>query len=122
MPVQIILDGPRNVVVKITESSVITAGTAIDVSALDPPCTRVNINQVWFSLLDAEAFILLWDATTDEPIINLHGQQDFCFDRFGGLTNNAGAGITGDVLYTSPAGPSTVVLFCTKHGVIDTPL
>lgn len=117
MAVQTIFDGPRNVIVKITADGT-ESGTAIDVSALNPPCTRVNITRIWFSNLDAEASTLSWDATTDLLIAKLHGQQDFNFEGFGGLVNNAGAGVTGDVLYSLPAGGGTIVLHCKKHNVI----
>jgi len=120
MPVQTILDGKRNVVVKIDDVATGT-GTAIDVSALVPACTRVNIDEIWFSVAADDLVKLIWDATADVDIISLHGQQDFCFDKFGGLTNNAGAGVTGDVLYDggASAGDFTIVIHATKHGIID---
>ena len=47
MAVQIIEDGPRNIVVKIDDTGT-GAGTAVDVSALVPSCTLVNIDRIWF--------------------------------------------------------------------------
>lgn len=114
MPVQIIEDGPRNVVVKVTAPAAET-GTAIDVSTLTPPCGRVNIFRVWYSTLDVNEVVLLWDATADVEALRLHGSQDFCFDKFGGITNNAGAGVTGDLLYDIDNG--TVVIWAVKHDV-----
>jgi hypothetical protein len=46
---------------------------------------------------------MLWDATTDVVIVTV-GEADFVtfdFSRFGGLTNNSGAGRTGDILFTT---------------------
>lgn len=116
MPVQIILDGPRNVVVKATNTA-LEAGTLLDASTLDPPCTRLNIDRVWFTTEDIATIILEWEATVDVVVAVLHGQQDFCFDFFGGLTNDAGAGVTGNILYTASTS-HTLVLHCTKHGII----
>ncbi len=119
MAVQTIIDGPRNVVVKIDDVDTGT-GTAIDVSALSPPCTRVSIERIWFSCPDAGGCTLAWDATVDVTAINLNETQDFDFTCFGGLTNNAGAGVTGDLIYTGVGtGNFSIVIQCTKHGTIS---
>lgn len=118
MPVQIIQDGARNVIVKASTDLTSESGTLIDVSALDPPCTRVNINKIWFTTEDAAPAILTWAAAPNEIIAVLHGQQDFYLDFFGGLTNNAGGvAVTGDVLYAANAS-FTLVVHATKHGII----
>jgi hypothetical protein len=46
---------------------------------------------------------ILWDASTDILCMTLGADQFFTFDfsRFSGLTNNAGSGKTGDVLFTT---------------------
>jgi hypothetical protein len=63
--------------------------------------------------------VLEWDEQSNpELIMALHGQQDFNFEFFGGLTNNAPPGNSGDILYLLPAGGGTIVLHCTKHGDI----
>lgn len=119
MAVQIIEDGPRNIVVKIDDTGT-GAGTAVDVSALVPSCTLVNIDRIWFSCPDSGGCTIAWDATADVTAINLNEVQDFDFHKFGGLTNNAGAGVTGDINYTGiGTGNFTVILWCTKRGIID---
>jgi hypothetical protein len=47
--------------------------------------------------------VLLWDATTDVPIISLEGDKSFHhdFSQYGGIVNNGGAGRTGDILITT---------------------
>jgi hypothetical protein len=47
--------------------------------------------------------ILLWDATTDVPIMTLETDTSFDhdFSKFGGIVNNGGAGKTGDILITT---------------------
>jgi hypothetical protein len=60
---------------------------------------------------------LLWDATTDVTLLNLSGSNDadMCFEAFGGIPNNAGAGVTGDVLLTTAATtPYTLVMHFVK--------
>jgi hypothetical protein len=45
---------------------------------------------------------VLWDATTDVPAFVLApGQAQMDFSKFGGLINNAGAGVTGDIMFTT---------------------
>jgi hypothetical protein len=47
--------------------------------------------------------VLLWDATTDVPIISLEGDKSFHhdFSQYGGIVDNGGAGRTGDILITT---------------------
>lgn len=114
MATQIIQDGPKNVVVKIDGVGT-ASGTAITVTTLSPPCTRVRINQIWFSCPTTGSLNILWDATTDVLAFNCQGSQDFCFDIFGGLPNNAGAGNTGNVNFAGVGtGNWTAVIFATK--------
>ncbi len=46
---------------------------------------------------------LLWDQTTDSPIVNLDPAytQEICWESFGGITNPNGTGATGDILLTT---------------------
>jgi hypothetical protein len=48
---------------------------------------------------------LLWDATAPTILLNLSGSNDadMCFESTDGIPNNAGAGVTGDVLLTTAA-------------------
>ena len=73
-----------------------TAKVVIDVSALG--CTEVRLLKV-FSCLGGFTGLLSWDATTDVPIINLpDGEMHISATDYGGLSNNAGAGKTGDIV------------------------
>lgn len=118
MPIQTILDGPRNVVVKVVNEAG-PATTIVDVSALVPACTQVTIDKVWYSKADTATLQVLWDATADVVALDLAGRDGFMdFTCFGGLVNNAGAGITGDIQVTGPAA-YTLILYMSKRGVID---
>jgi hypothetical protein len=46
---------------------------------------------------------VLWDATTDVLCESVPADvlYKMCYDEFGGLPNNAGAGKTGDVLFST---------------------
>jgi hypothetical protein len=100
---QTIVDGPKNVVMKFTSVSDGTgesAVTKVDVSALVSAPAKVKINKIHYSVAGMVAR-LLWDATTDVTIVDLQG--DGCLDcsEFGGLYNNAGTGVTGDIQLTT---------------------
>lgn len=100
---QTLIDGPKNVVMKFTNTSDGTGESAVlkvDVSALSGAPSRVRIKKIHYSVAGMVAR-LLWDADTDVTIVDLQG--DGCFDGcdFGGLYNNAGAGATGDVKLTT---------------------
>lgn len=120
---QTILDGDRLAIFKFTNISDGTgeaAVTKIDVSTLAPdqynkPCNGCKINKVW-ALTQGMSVRILWDADTDVPCIIIPENQMYqmCFDEFGGLSNNAGTGKTGDVLFTTGGAASgdtyTIVL------------
>lgn len=100
---QTIIDGTRNVVMKFTNLSDGTGEAAVlkvDVSGLSGAPSGVRIDKIHYSVNGMVA-TLLWDATTDVRIIELSGDGCFDFRPFGGLPNNAGAGVTGDILLTT---------------------
>ena len=119
---QILVDGTQRAVFKFTNISDSTGETAvvkIDVSALAPfqgePCTGVSIQKLDVVTVGM-GLDMLWDATTDALALSF-GSDDFVsldFSRFGGITNNAGAGKTGDLVFTTVGAASgdryTVVL------------
>lgn len=106
---QTLVDGAQRAVFKFTNISDGTgeAGVVkIDVSALasyqGEPCTSVSIQKIDV-ITSGMGLNLLWDATTDVVALTF-GEADFVsldFSRFGGITNNAGTGKTGDLLFTT---------------------
>lgn len=100
---QTLVDGAKNAVMKFTNTSDGTGESAVlkvDVSALSGAPSKVKINKIHYSVAGMVAR-LLWDATTDVTIVDLQG--DGCLNAcdFGGLYNNGGAGVTGDILLTT---------------------
>jgi hypothetical protein len=107
---QTILDGERLFIAKFTNISDGTGETGalkIDVSTLNRnasgnACNGVKINKIYATTFGMEVRIL-WDATTDVFAWMLPTNSNYLMDlsSFGGIPNNAGAGVTGDVLFTT---------------------
>ncbi len=107
---QTLLDSTKLTVMKFTNVSDGTGESAVlkvDVSALAGAPSRVKINKVHFST-SGMAVRILWDATTDVDAVLIAADQTGCMDftGFGGLINNAGSGVTGDIMF-STVGHST---------------
>ncbi len=127
---QIVFDGERTAIMKFTNISDGTGETGVvkvDVSALAPSsfglaCDGVTITKI-HALTHGMEVDMLWDATTDVLIAVIPQNQMYSMDltQFGGLWNNAGAGKTGDVLFsTRDAGAGdtyTIVLEMVKSYV-----
>ena len=114
--IQVIEQGPRNYTIKVDGAGGDAAVLIVDPLALNPPCTRVHLMCVEYSLAPSGTADLFWDATTPVSILHLYGGSDNVTDFLwiGGLPNNAGAGITGKVTLNTNANPYTLVLKFTK--------
>jgi hypothetical protein len=124
---QTILDGERLFIGKFTNISDGTGETGalkIDVSTLRASasgnaCNGVKINKIYATTFGMEVRIL-WDATTDVFAWMLPTNSNYLMDlsSFGGIPNNAGTGVTGDVLFTTTNAAAgdmyTIVLECIK--------
>ena len=107
---QTILDGERLFIAKFTNISDSTGETGvikIDVSTLNPnafglACNGVKINKIWATTHGMEVRIL-FDATADTFAWMIPQNTNYLMDfsMFGGIPSNAGAGVTGDVLFTT---------------------
>lgn len=106
---QTLFDGAKRAIMKFTNISDGTGESAVlkvDVSALTSYngalCSSVSIERIEAVTIGMGVDIL-WDATTDALCTTLGQDSFFTFDftRFSGLTNNAGAGKTGDVMFTT---------------------
>ena len=113
---QTLSDGDTTAVMKFTnisdgsgEASVVK----VDVSALTAnsstaaECSRVHITQVWYAI-SGMRIDLEWAATTNVKELMLGTgvaleptNGHFDFRSFGGIKNNAGSGIDGDVALTT---------------------
>lgn len=102
---QVIVEGDRNLVMKFTNISDGTgesAVTKVDVSALAPAAADVVIEKIHYATFGM-AVRILFDATTDVPawLVPADDCGTFDFTAFGGITNNAGTGKTGDLQFTT---------------------
>ena len=108
---QTIIDGAKYATFKFTnvsDGSGEAAVKKIDVSALskDPmtgqACTKVNISNIWYSTVGMSVKVL-FDASTD--VLAWHILADYSdeldFSDFSGIPNNAGSGVTGDIMLTT---------------------
>lgn len=115
---QVLQDGTYHMVVKLTNVSDGTGESAVKkVDASDYSASAFRIEKIDYSTVGM-AVRLLWDATTDvvawaipQDVIGRH-----CFSP--ALTNDAGTGVTGDILLTTvghTTGDSySIVLHLTK--------
>jgi hypothetical protein len=124
---QTILDGERLVIQKFTNISDGTGEAAVvkvNVSALIPnsfgvACTGVKINKIWMAAHGMEVRIL-WVASTNLLAwsVTSNGPYLMDFSSFGGISNNAGTGKTGNIAFTThdqSAGDTyTIILECIK--------
>jgi hypothetical protein len=119
---QTLVDGQRNVVMKFTNISDGTgesAVTKVDVSTLAGAPSLVRIDRI-IAHTSGMAVNILWDADTDVTafVVGQDASIDHDFRCFGGLKNNAGTGVTGDIKFTTIGHTGndtyTIILHMTK--------
>lgn len=85
----------ENLVTKVTVSSLAASGSG-------KACTGVIVNKIT-SVCHGMEVRMYWDATTDVPFflctVNTNYMNDF--SDFGGITNNSGAGKTGNIAFST---------------------
>ena len=125
---QTIVDGAKTAVLKFTnvsDGSGESAVKKVEVSALastqdGQACTGATIEKIWWQC-NGMKVQLLFDASSNVFCIELGENQSGYHDysTFGGLPNNAGSGVTGDILFTTVGHSSndtyTVVLQVRKE-------
>lgn len=107
---QTLIDGERLAIMKFTnisdgtgESLVTKVNVAnLAKSAAGFACTAVTVNKIT-SVCHGMEVRMYWDATTDVPFflstVNTNYENDF--SKMGGITNNAGAGKNGNILFST---------------------
>lgn len=125
---QTLLDGERLIIMKFTNVSDGTGETAVNkilpanltANSYGKDCTDLKINRIWAST-QGMAVNVLWDATAD--VLAWSIPQDRMYrmefgEHLGGIPNNAGAGKTGNIAFTTigaAAGDSySIILECIK--------
>ena len=107
---QTLVDTDKRTVIKITNLSDGNGESAVkkvDVSTLSGAPSRVTIDQIWYDIGGMRVQID-FDASTNVPALVLGGsaaagnvQGHLDFRSFGGIKNNAGSGVTGDIDITT---------------------
>ena len=107
---QTLLDGERLAIMKFTNISDGTGETAVtkvNVSSLarsgsGQACTGVSVIKIT-SVCHGMEVRMYWDATTDVPFFMSTINTNYCndFSNFGGITNNAGAGKNGNIVFST---------------------
>jgi hypothetical protein len=107
---QTLLDGERLAIMKFTNISDGTGETAVTKvnvanlakSASGLACTGVTVTKIT-SVCHGLEVRMYWDATTDVPFflstINTNYENDF--SKIGGITNNAGTGKNGNIVFST---------------------
>ncbi len=109
--IQTLVDSERNLVVKLVgildtsnvsladliDPALVAAVNASGLSSQQP--TKVAIKKVTYTIEDGLSVNLYWDATTDVPIWRFVGRGKVMGEQIGFLQNNAGAGVTGKIVY-----------------------
>ena len=101
---QTLLDGDRNLVILLTgvlDTSNESRAVKVDVSTFDPAPTKVRVDTIRHLISPGLIVVLDWDATTPVRFAVLTGYDEVEAKCFGGLQNNAGTGITGDIYLTT---------------------
>jgi len=107
---QTLIDGERTAVLKFTnisDGSGESAVAKVDVSSLSvsgnkQTCTGCSIEKIWY-ITNGMKVQIFFDASSNVLAIELPDTDSGYFDysSFGGITNNAGSGKTGDILFTT---------------------
>ena len=118
--VQILVDGPRNVVVKldgVLDTADIASTTLVDpalLSAIDAHGTlptRLIVDKISYNMEQGLAANLFWDATT--PVLfatMVSSGDDLEFKKFGGVYNTEATGVTGKILYSTQGWSAGTIL------------
>ena len=106
-----IIDSDFEYFLKATTTGTNSAASLLDVSDAEGASTnpRVSITGVAWSV--AAQTDILWDATSNVVALSLSGSGKIGFaDGMPAIPNNAGTGITGDVLITNGTSVGTILI------------
>lgn len=102
-------DGARNYTIKlvdISDGTGLSLVKVVDVTTMNPnPGVHLKVRKIQYTI-HSGAVILYWEATTNVPIVFLAegtDMLDFSKVYAGGYPNNAGTGVTGNILLSTVA-------------------
>ena len=117
---QIILDGPRNTVVKVVgvlDTSDLASTVIVDpatLAGIDNTGTlkakKLKIVNVTHNVEDGLSVSMFWDATTPDRILDLVGRNELEFKRFAGLIDPTTVGSTGKITISTQGWAAAAVL------------
>ena len=108
---QILVDGPRNTVVKV--EGVLDTSDLAYMTVIDPAvqagidntgalkAKHYRIKKILHNVEDGLETRIWWDATAPVRIEALTGRGKLDYEEFGGLQDNSGAGSTGKICLTT---------------------
>jgi len=108
--IQVLDDSEKNYVIHVIGIADTVGGTIVDISATSANtrygvATKLRLDRIQY---ETDATIKFdWDATANVTFfVAPPGQDDKDYRGVGGINNNAGVGVTGDVKIPLPAGAS----------------
>lgn len=125
---QILMDGPRNLVVRltgtldtadVTATGLVTLANLSSVDIAGSPPTRLIVDKITYDVETPISVNLAWDATTDVTFATLTQTGVIKATKYGGLYNTEATGVTGNIMYSTQGYASgtvtfTVLLECRK--------
>ena len=97
-----IKDSDFEYVVKVTTTSTNSATSIVDVSAAEGAATDPRLTLVAASWSVTSQTDILWDASSNIVILSVNGSGHYGHTHeMPSIANNAGSGVTGDVLLTN---------------------
>lgn len=124
---QTIIDGPRNLVVKVTgtlDTSDLALTTIVTPSTTFRSPPLVQLMYIDYASTDQLELQLQWQGTPNTPLMPLAGRGRMCFVDFGGIPDNATTP-TGNIQLLTTGWASgtqvfTLVLEMIKIGLVNT--
>ena len=108
---QEIKDSDFEYVLKATTTGTNSAASLVDVSAAEGAATDPRLSIVSVSWSVAAQTDILWDATSNVVALSLSGSGNMGHTHdMPAIPNNAGTGVTGDVLITNGTSVGTIVI------------
>ena len=111
-----IIDSDFEYFLKVTTTGTNSAASIFDASDAEGAATdpRVSITGIAWSV--AAQTDILWDATSNIVALSLSGSGKVGFaDGVPSIPNNAGSGVTGDVLVTNGTSVGTLIILSLIH-------
>ena len=102
---QILSDGPRNVVVSVDGPFTLNRAN------LSGAPQRLTLEKLWYDTGTATDVVVSWEATVNALAWKCTGTHALDFTEFGGIVNDAGAGVTGNVVFAGTGVFSVVAQF-----------